>query len=660
MSSGCGDVLTLEDLKTAKKHQLFEAEVITGKSGGVADGADIDYATNQVTGQVQKTLPAVLRDAGFRPAPFTFDTGGTLGVDDTDLAVLWPGPSGDGQYYVWHGAYPKTIPAASTPASTGGISSTAWVPFGDITLRGELAAAGGADLIGKAGGGTVQDGLDDLNADVSAIEATLADSGKTTSIARVGNANYALRLLTRPQRVVNKAVPQPDTTKRYDHFGTMSIKADGTLWQVYRSGYHHTDKGSTMYTELLPSGSWSTPVAIITDPTLDIRGTACGTAPDGTMYAFGTKATATAQPPASTTQVFSDTVVYKSTDNGATWSLISTYPKPDAGANALFQTFGKMVAVGNKLMVPAYGRDNSFVGYLTFLQSTDNGATWVRGPNIASGTDYNEASILDLGGGVVLCVSRTGSGTVGASDANNLRQFISADGGITWNNQGYITAADSVNDLNWQLITPALSLVRSEGGTPYVLLTYTRRRDAVKYRTCTVAAITAGVAGWSLARTAINLMSPESFESGYQTQEVINNNVIMNVYYTTVTSGTDTDPQPVSNARQFQMPLGELPDFESTWTAATALTNITINHGLNTIPRRVTVTYCPDTLGLNEYPADNALYYNGSTTVGAGVAWQCNLSGFTLRPGTYLMYQGVFGTGGTNPTTGYIKVRAWK
>ena len=32
----CGDVLSLEDLQTAKKHQIFEAEVITGKAGGVA------------------------------------------------------------------------------------------------------------------------------------------------------------------------------------------------------------------------------------------------------------------------------------------------------------------------------------------------------------------------------------------------------------------------------------------------------------------------------------------------------------------------------------------------------------------------------------------------------------------------------------------------
>lgn len=162
MSSGCGDVLSLEDLKTAKKHQLFEAEVITGKLGGVATGADIDYATNQVTGQTQKTLPAVLRDAGFRSAPFTFATGGTLSADDADLAVLWPGPSGNGLYYSWHGALPKTIPAGSSPATTGGESDTAWRLVGDLGLRRDLAQTSGAELVGfqQTGTGAVATTID--------------------------------------------------------------------------------------------------------------------------------------------------------------------------------------------------------------------------------------------------------------------------------------------------------------------------------------------------------------------------------------------------------------------------------------------------------------------------------------------------------------------
>lgn len=189
MSSGCGDVLSLEDLRIAKLHQTFEAEVITGKQGGIAGGTPIDYATNQVTGQTQKTLPAILRDAGFRPAAFTFVTGGTLNAGDSDMAVLWPiSAGGDGQYYIWKGAYPKTIPAASTPATTGGVSNSGWLPYGDITLRADLASATpgkGVDLVYGAAS-DIELGV--TNSNVSALS-TLVESrnyAKYTKAAELG------------------------------------------------------------------------------------------------------------------------------------------------------------------------------------------------------------------------------------------------------------------------------------------------------------------------------------------------------------------------------------------------------------------------------------------------------------------------------------------
>lgn len=165
MSSRCGDVLSLEDLKTAKKHQVFEAEVITGRAGGVSSGVEIDFATNQATGQTQKTMPAILRDIGYTPAAFDFTTGGTIGVDERNVAVLWPLPGGDGDWYYWEGALPKVIPAGSTPATTGGVVNGAWRPVGDITLRGDLTTVGpgkAADMIPLVEGGTVQDSIASL------------------------------------------------------------------------------------------------------------------------------------------------------------------------------------------------------------------------------------------------------------------------------------------------------------------------------------------------------------------------------------------------------------------------------------------------------------------------------------------------------------------
>lgn len=140
MSSGCGDVLSLVDLQTAKKHQIFEAEVITGKSGGVAGGADIDYATNQVTGQLQKTLPAVLRDAGFSPVSWDFSTGGTLTVNDRDKVVYDPVSK---TWYSYAGTLSVTVPASFNP-----VGNADWKPQTDPDLRDDLAGSGGAMFVG--------------------------------------------------------------------------------------------------------------------------------------------------------------------------------------------------------------------------------------------------------------------------------------------------------------------------------------------------------------------------------------------------------------------------------------------------------------------------------------------------------------------------------
>nr|DAL40162.1 MAG TPA_asm: tailspike protein [Caudoviricetes sp.] len=138
MSSGCGDVLSLADLQTAKKHQIFEAEVITGKSGGVAGDADIDYATNPVTGQTQKTLPAVLRDAGFSPVSWDFSTGGTLTTADRDKVVYDPVSK---TWYSYAGALPVTVPAGFNP-----VGNADWKPQTDPDLRIDLQSWRGYSL----------------------------------------------------------------------------------------------------------------------------------------------------------------------------------------------------------------------------------------------------------------------------------------------------------------------------------------------------------------------------------------------------------------------------------------------------------------------------------------------------------------------------------
>lgn len=112
----CGDVLSLEDLQTAKKHQIFEAEVITGKAGGVAGGANIGTATNPVTGQTQQTLPSILADLGLDVQSWASSTGGVLASANQVFLNDTPGSLGLGDYYAWGGTFPKTVPAGTDPA----------------------------------------------------------------------------------------------------------------------------------------------------------------------------------------------------------------------------------------------------------------------------------------------------------------------------------------------------------------------------------------------------------------------------------------------------------------------------------------------------------------------------------------------------------------
>ena len=175
MSSGCGDVLSLADLQTAKKHQIFEAEVITGKSGGVAGGADIDYATNQVTGQTQKTLPAVLRDAGFSPVSWDFSTGGTLTATDRDKVVYDPVSK---TWYSYAGTLPVVVPASFNP-----VGNADWKPQTDPKLRSELPFVTLESL------GVKGDGSDDTAALVAAF-----DYANTNQITLVGRPGMIIKL----------------------------------------------------------------------------------------------------------------------------------------------------------------------------------------------------------------------------------------------------------------------------------------------------------------------------------------------------------------------------------------------------------------------------------------------------------------------------------
>jgi hypothetical protein len=75
----------------------------------------------------------------------SFEDGNTLTLPNQVLRL-----EATGEYYRWDGEFPKAVPAASTPDSTGGIGVGAWVSVGDASLRADLAKGSGFGLIGGA------------------------------------------------------------------------------------------------------------------------------------------------------------------------------------------------------------------------------------------------------------------------------------------------------------------------------------------------------------------------------------------------------------------------------------------------------------------------------------------------------------------------------
>jgi hypothetical protein len=95
---------------------------------------------------------------GFISGDNTFLAGASL-ASRTDY--IWDEESK--AWYYWKGALPKEVPAASNPASTGGIDDNSWGEVGSDALRKDLAKPTGADLVGAldsdGNATTVQDAI---------------------------------------------------------------------------------------------------------------------------------------------------------------------------------------------------------------------------------------------------------------------------------------------------------------------------------------------------------------------------------------------------------------------------------------------------------------------------------------------------------------------
>ncbi|EOA2694724.1 hypothetical protein ACHY7Y_000917 [Citrobacter freundii] len=111
-------------------------------------------------------------------------------------ALHWQLPDGNGEYYRWDGVLPKNVPAGSTPDSTGGVGTGAWVGVGDASLRSDLSGDGGAYLVN--GATPYFKTAVDMIASTNLIAGTIALTGGYYSVDDGGACLYAIKSGTIP------------------------------------------------------------------------------------------------------------------------------------------------------------------------------------------------------------------------------------------------------------------------------------------------------------------------------------------------------------------------------------------------------------------------------------------------------------------------------
>lgn len=146
------ELLNAQDLITAKKHDTFHSEVVTGKAGGLSTGANIDYATNAVTGQVQKTLPATVNGIDWSYVGKFAD--GVTFTKKSDFAI-----DANGTQWIYTGSLPFSATAGTVPSEP---------TYQAVHVK-------SASLVTNSKGGSVQDFIDTQTFDN--VDAMLAFNG---------------------------------------------------------------------------------------------------------------------------------------------------------------------------------------------------------------------------------------------------------------------------------------------------------------------------------------------------------------------------------------------------------------------------------------------------------------------------------------------------
>lgn len=116
---------------------LTDKSSLTGPGGaaiiGTEDGEGVQQSLDTDRGNTKELWRRALYDLGLTLADGSFEEGAVL-TYTTD--AIWH--MAGSQCYTWAGTFPKTVPAKSTPSSTGGVSAASWVAVEGLSLLEEV------------------------------------------------------------------------------------------------------------------------------------------------------------------------------------------------------------------------------------------------------------------------------------------------------------------------------------------------------------------------------------------------------------------------------------------------------------------------------------------------------------------------------------------
>jgi PKD repeat protein len=280
------------------------------------------------------------------------------------------------------------------------LDAASWIPRASGSSV--VLPDGSIVLMGGSGGGVSGPDLNDVWRS--------ADDGMTWN-EMTPNAQWA-------PRQDFSAVAMPD--------GSIVVMGGGLdNGQDYNDVWRSTDDGAT-WNEMTPNAQWA--------PRQDFGAVAM---PDGSIVVMGGGG--------GYNQYYND--VWRSTDNGATWTEMNASPgwTPRSGLNSVVLQDGSIVIMGGTSL------DQSPFEYIYFndvWRSTDNGATWTEMTSNAGWVPREQASSMTMPDGSIVLLGGTGNGFWGQD------VWRSTNNGATWTQTNLAVMPPDVGTVlgSWQTV----------------------------------------------------------------------------------------------------------------------------------------------------------------------------------------------------------------